>query len=371
MPEKKFKAKENDTLASLCLKGDVRDWSLTWSGENSALKGKGRRHPLILYKADQDKSVFNPPAVDLFDAKTDEVKAIKEEKKVSKPDKAAHAFTFGEPKVFLSLEALDENGNPIRKFKYTLKVGGRTVEGTHDKSSMDDARQGVIREKIQPNDTNGELILEYELAPSQEGQAPTQVVSRFHLSIGKLNPINEPAAPDDKCLTGVQARLNNLGYHCGRVDGILNNATKSALRAFQKDHDVQGATEGEPDAATQAKLEQIADRKSTASPTAAPQKSPAPPPSKTPPQKSPPPLPPKTPPQKSPPPLPPKTPPQKSPPPLPPKTPPSKPPPPKTPPPLPPKTPPSKPPPKAPPPKGGGPKPPGPKPLPPKPTKQK
>lgn len=32
----------------------------------------------------------------------------------------------------------------------------------------------------------------------------------------------------------VQNKLNNLGYNCGRADGICGNNTSKALRAFQK-----------------------------------------------------------------------------------------------------------------------------------------
>jgi peptidoglycan hydrolase-like protein with peptidoglycan-binding domain len=31
----------------------------------------------------------------------------------------------------------------------------------------------------------------------------------------------------------VQARLNNLGFDCGEPDGVLDDETKSAIRAFQ------------------------------------------------------------------------------------------------------------------------------------------
>jgi N-acetylmuramoyl-L-alanine amidase len=34
-------------------------------------------------------------------------------------------------------------------------------------------------------------------------------------------------------VSGVQARLNNLGFDCGEPDGVLDDDTKSAVRAFQ------------------------------------------------------------------------------------------------------------------------------------------
>jgi len=34
----------------------------------------------------------------------------------------------------------------------------------------------------------------------------------------------------------VQKALNDLGYDCGKVDGILGKKTKAALKKFQKDY---------------------------------------------------------------------------------------------------------------------------------------
>ena len=38
---------------------------------------------------------------------------------------------------------------------------------------------------------------------------------------------------------GVQARLNNLGYDCGPVDGIDGPQTQAAVMAFQKNHNLE------------------------------------------------------------------------------------------------------------------------------------
>lgn len=60
------------------------------------------------------------------------------------------------------------------------------------------------------------------------------------LRIGDLDPIGNN---DDtsKIVTGAQARLNNLGFFCGRIDNDQGPRTTDAIRAFQQQ--VLGRTE--------------------------------------------------------------------------------------------------------------------------------
>jgi peptidoglycan hydrolase-like protein with peptidoglycan-binding domain len=53
------------------------------------------------------------------------------------------------------------------------------------------------------------------------------------LRIGHLSPMRDT---DDDGVSGVQARLQNLGYYEGEVDGELGPETQDAIRAFQDDH---------------------------------------------------------------------------------------------------------------------------------------
>ena len=45
------------------------------------------------------------------------------------------------------------------------------------------------------------------------------------LKVGHLDPPETPS--------GIQARLNNLGFDCGEVDGIIGKRTKAAIEEFQ------------------------------------------------------------------------------------------------------------------------------------------
>jgi hypothetical protein len=50
-------------------------------------------------------------------------------------------------------------------------------------------------------------------------------------NIGYTNPVDT--------VSGWQARLNNLGYECGKEDGALGPKTRAAIRAFQRDKDLE------------------------------------------------------------------------------------------------------------------------------------
>ncbi|HBP18834.1 MAG TPA: hypothetical protein DEA08_13750 [Planctomycetes bacterium] len=58
------------------------------------------------------------------------------------------------------------------------------------------------------------------------------------------------APPEDT--SGLQQRLNNLGYHCGEEDGQAGAVTRQRLEAFQRAAGLE--TSGQLDDATKAKL---------------------------------------------------------------------------------------------------------------------
>jgi N-acetylmuramoyl-L-alanine amidase len=139
---------------------------------------------------------------------------------------ARHSFRRKGIPAFLRLQLYDLH-TPRANQPYELTVDGVTRKGT----------------------TNGEGILEeYVLALAKSGELVVgEDRLRIQLQFGHLDPADE--------LTGVQKRLNNLGYDCGDAAGELDEATRTALWRFQREHGL--AETGEPDAETRRLLEKI------------------------------------------------------------------------------------------------------------------
>lgn len=121
---------------------------------------------------------------------------------------------------------------PLKNVAYSLVVGSQTRRGVTDE-------HGVLEQFIPPDAETGELRIE-----------PNGPV--FPLTFGRMDPISE--------VTGVQKRLNNLGFTCGEPDGELNEATKLALQEFQKR--MKLAVTGELDDETRNQIAKIHDEKS-------------------------------------------------------------------------------------------------------------
>jgi hypothetical protein len=116
---------------------------------------------------------------------------------------------------------------PTPDLPYILSVDGASFEGTTKAN-------GMIECVIPPNSRTGLLTL--------EPGTPREL--NIPLKIGSLNPADE--------ITGSQARLNNLGYSCGPVDGIVGPRTRSATSDFQNGNGMKPS--GQLDKATKDKL---------------------------------------------------------------------------------------------------------------------
>jgi hypothetical protein len=125
----------------------------------------------------------------------------------------------------LIIRLLDSNEDPQPNVHYVLKVGELTYDAHTDS-------KGRISHRIPTNIDQGTLIIDEQ-----------EIV----LKIGELAPIEE--------LTGVQARLNNLGYDCGPPTGTMNAITEEALGRFQVLHGLVATGKVTPD--TTAKLKGI------------------------------------------------------------------------------------------------------------------
>lgn len=108
------------------------------------------------------------------------------------------------------------------------------VDGEIHTGQTDD--EGQVEVPIPGNACGGKILI---------GSGDDQ--DEFQLQLGHLAPATE--------VEGVQARLNNLSYDCGNVDGELGPKTKSALARFQHDHQLPET--GRPDQETRDKLKEV------------------------------------------------------------------------------------------------------------------
>ena len=136
-----------------------------------------------------------------------------------------HLFVVKNARAKFKLRLLDDDENPRSNIDYILNIDGKVKSGTTDS-------EGMIETEIPPDAERAKLTVE-------------GVVTE--LPIGYIDPIDT--------LSGAQARLRNLGYNCGNIDGKMGGKTKLSIMEFQEKHGLPAT--GELDKATLEKVEEI------------------------------------------------------------------------------------------------------------------
>jgi len=184
------------------------DWRTIWEhGANASLRQR-RSQPEVLFPGDVVEIPEREPTP--FDVVTDRVHRFY----VNAPDEAAL--------VVVAKNAQDE---PIANTPWVITVtDGPRLTGTTD-------AEGTVRTWIPILATQGTLTVGgYE----------------YPLRFSELDPIATPS--------GFKARLFNLGYTVGSMDGPLDEVDRAAIREFQRG--MQLDETGEPDGATRTKLKE-------------------------------------------------------------------------------------------------------------------
>ncbi len=104
---------------------------------------------------------------------------------------------------WLNLELLDSTGTPFRRRPFSLRWEGGAIDGVT-------TQEGLISLEIPDGVTGGTL----------------QIAWRSFTLDFALPPAHDVA--------GAQARLNQLNFPTGPVDGVLGPKTGDALRRFQQ-----------------------------------------------------------------------------------------------------------------------------------------
>jgi N-acetylmuramoyl-L-alanine amidase len=138
----------------------------------------------------------------------------------------AHRFVLTKTRAEIRIIIKDADGKPVPGAPYELRLRDVVLEGTTDDT-------GLLRQDIPIGEQSAELHL-----PGQN--------MKWQLRIGHLDPV-EDADRDYAIISGIQARLNNLGFHCGAADGVAGPKTKAALKRFQSEVLKRQDPDGEPD----------------------------------------------------------------------------------------------------------------------------
>lgn len=182
-------------------------WETIWNHPNNAALKAKRKDPNLLFDGDE----VYVPDLDL--------------KQESRGVDARHKFKVKGEQVKFKLQLL-MMGQPRANEAYTLVVDGTIYSGTT-------TGDGRLEHVLPANARSGVL----KLKGGKE---------EYPVRIGHLNPIDT--------VSGVQQRLNNLGFNCGAENGELSETLKAALVAFQSKY--QLSPTGEIDGPTKAKLEE-------------------------------------------------------------------------------------------------------------------
>jgi hypothetical protein len=189
-----YVVQQGECLSSIAFENGFLPETL-WNDPGNAKLKSGRKDPNILFPGD---SVHIPDV------------RIRTESCATDNN---HQFLLKSVTEVLRIVLLNSDGNPRKSLPYSVKIkGGRSKSGTTDSS-------GVIEVPIYPNAREGELIVKGE-----------ETDEHYELELGALDP--------PSTVTGIQSRLNHLGFFCGDVDGQLGPKTASAIRSFQKNQNL-------------------------------------------------------------------------------------------------------------------------------------
>jgi Putative peptidoglycan binding domain len=188
--------KKGECLASIAHRYGFRDHMVIYDhADNAAFKSK-RPSPHLIHPGDilviPDKEVMT------VTCKTGQV----------------HSFQVRVKKKDLKIRLVDHDGDPRADEDYELEYDDDIVFGKTD-------GDGRLEERL-PLDVNTAVLTIGQHA--------------FRLDIGALNPLDDV---DDEGVTGIQARLRNLGFDAGDVDSDLGPMTRYALAAFQDRHGLE------------------------------------------------------------------------------------------------------------------------------------
>ena len=187
MAYKKYIVKQGDCISSIAFKYGLFPDTIWNDSKNSKLK-QDRKDPNTLMADDE---------VYIRD---------KEEKEESCESEKKHRFKRKGVPERLRLQFMDEEDKGRANETFVLDIDGDLSESNTDKD-------GKVEIWIPPNAKKGKITFR------DSGE-------EYELHLGELDPVTE--------ITGVQARLGNLGFYEGEIDGKMSEELENAIRDFQE-----------------------------------------------------------------------------------------------------------------------------------------
>lgn len=215
-----YTVRQGDYLAKIAKDYGFANWRTIYDDSHNQGFRQKRPDPNLIFPGDQ---LFIP------DAQT---------KTVQVQTNQPHRFTLTKDGVSLHLNLVDAQRNPLDILKYELSTAQETMTRKKNEPGWESLGQGLVQETFARPESKATL----KIWTIDEGAAEPDFA--YTLMIGHLDPIEQ--------VTGMQARLNNLGFDCGAVDGTCGPKTQSSLKAFQKEYGLP--ITGQPDVATRDKL---------------------------------------------------------------------------------------------------------------------
>lgn len=185
--------KKGECFSSLARKYGFHDPDTLYSHPDNAQLKQKRPNPNVLMVGDKVKI------------------PDKQEKTEQISHSRRHVFKVKGLRTHLRFIVEDLDGNSLANKAYDLEVGAETLTGKTD-------GQGLVERQVSAGVNRARLTLWLDDKKS------SSLV--WNLEIGALTPHDDNG--------GIQARLNNLGFFCGKVDGIVGPRTKAAVKAFKK-----------------------------------------------------------------------------------------------------------------------------------------
>jgi Putative peptidoglycan binding domain len=209
---------QGEHLSRIAKKYGFSSFKTIWDHpQNAALKQK-RQNPNVMFPGDR---LFLPE------------KGKKEE---SGNTEQRHQFKLKGEQLILRLVLEDLYESPIGNAECELQVENKRHQLSTD-------GQGKIAQDIRPTDESALLIIQDPQTPVNELLIP--------IKIGHLDPV--------EAVSGQKARLNNLGYFAGPLEGKTEEENTarflSAIEEFQCDHGL--VVDGICGPMTQATLRQV------------------------------------------------------------------------------------------------------------------